>query len=85
MSEVGEGPYHLLPLDPSTLHPPGRDGGPYKMVPVSTYEYCQPQSEEELLAVQALLEGMRDSKRRRVDVPIVQGEALSVDVMSPEK
>ena len=85
LSEVGEGPYHLLPLDPSTLHPPGRDGGPYKMVPVSTYEYCHPQSEEELLAVQALLEGMRDSKRRRVDVPIVQGEALSVDVMSPEK
>ena len=82
LSEVGEGPYHLLPLDPSKLHPPGRDGGPYKMVPVGMYEYCQPQSEEELLAVQALLEGMRDSKRRRVDVPIVQGEVLSVEVMS---
>ena len=52
------------------------------MVPVGMYEYCQPQSEEELLAVQALLEGMRDSKRRRVDVPIVQGEVLSVEVMS---
>ena len=86
LSEVGEGPYHLLPLDPSKLHPPGRDGGPYKMVPVGMHEYCQPQSEEELLAVQALLEGMRDSKRRRVDVPIVQGEVLSVEVMShPEK